>query len=321
MIQKSDLFFLVIYWLNPWFLFENIIYNPSYLFFFSALHLWTAFKLKEESSFTYSFLHVLSIGMAMQLHYSWIILAIMSTVLLYKNIVKVNWYGVFIAFVVIVISLIPYIQEFMQNEAIRSNEGNKDGERYIGWGGVHVYPVLKSFLYWLRYGSFIFTNKLITATNFDWLTDSYFLQQIFKYTYQVILFAFGAITLWVSFKANQFLYFRLKGSFLTRFTGSIEKEKWLSIYIFSAILGVLISAILSPIIFNYWHLLIIFPYALLPFLIYLQAYKGKKINMYFFPIIIYLLFVNLVASIDSKKFSHEVDYSTQVNQYLQKRFN
>ena len=88
--SQIRLVFLVIYWLNPWFLFENILYNPSYLFFFSALHLWTAFKLKEEKSFIYSFLHVLSIGMAMQLHYSWIILAIMSAVLLYKNTVKVN---------------------------------------------------------------------------------------------------------------------------------------------------------------------------------------------------------------------------------------
>ena len=180
--SQIRLVFLVIYWLNPWFLFENILYNPSYLFFFSALHLWTAFKLKEEKSFIYSFLHVLSIGMAMQLHYSWIILAIMSAVLLYKNTVKVNWYGVVFGFAVIVISLIPYLQEFMQNEAIRSNEGNKDGERYIGWGGVHVYPVLKSFLYWLRYGSFIFTNKLITGADFDWLTTSTLLQQILKYT-------------------------------------------------------------------------------------------------------------------------------------------
>lgn len=318
---KIRLVFLVIYWLNPWFLFENIIYNPSYLFFFSALHLWTAFKMRDKSSFIYSFLHILSIGMAMQLHYSWIILAVMTAFLFYKNVIKINWYGIVFSFVLIIISLIPYIQEFLQNEAIRSNEGNKNGGRYIGWGGIHVYPVLKAFLYWLRYGSFIFTNKLVTGANFDWLTTSQILQQILKYTYQVVIFAFGAITLWVSFKANQFLYFQLKGSFLTRFTETIEKEKWLTIYILSALVGVLISAILSPIIFNYWHLLIIFPYALLPFLLYVKKYQMHKINIYLVPVIVYLLFINLIASIDSKKYSLDTNYSTQVDKYLQNRFN
>ena len=315
--SQIRLVFLVIYWLNPWFLFENILYNPSYLFFFSALHLWTAFKLKEQKSFIYSFLHVLSIGMAMQLHYSWIILAIMSAVLLYKNTVKVNWYGVIFGFAVIVISLIPYLQEFMQNEAIRSNEGNKDGERYIGWGGVHVYPVLKSFLYWLRYGSFIFTNKLITGADFDWLTASTLLQQILKYTYQVILFTVGAFTLWVSFKANKYFYTQVKGTFFSRFSPSIENKEWLLVYTLSALIGVFISAVLSPIVFNYWHLLIIFPFALIPFLLFVDMFHIDKINKYFAPALVYLLFVSFVASIDSKKFSLNVDYSEQITQYLQ----
>ena len=315
--SQIRLVFLVIYWLNPWFLFENILYNPSYLFFFSALHLWTAFKLKEEKSFIYSFLHVLSIGMAMQLHYSWIILAIMSTVLLYKNIVKVNWYGVVFGFAVILVSLIPYLQEFMQNEAIRSNEGNKDGERYIGWGGVHVYPVLKSFLYWLRYGSFIFTNKLITGADFDWLTASALLQQILKYTYQVILFAVGAFTLWISFKANKYFYTQVKGTFFSRFSPSIENKEWLLIYTLSALIGVFISAVLSPIVFNYWHLLIIFPFALMPFLLFVDMFHIDKINKYFAPVLVYVLFVSFVASIDSEKYSLGVDYSEQITQYLQ----
>ena len=315
--SQIRLVFLVIYWLNPWFLFENILYNPSYLFFFSALHLWTAFKLKEEKSFIYSFLHVLSIGMAMQLHYSWIILAIMSTVLLYKNIVKVNWYGVVFGFAVILVSLIPYLQEFMQNEAIRSNEGNKDGERYIGWGGVHVYPVLKSFLYWLRYGSFIFSNKLITGADFDWLTTSTLLQQILKYTYQAILFGFGAVTLWISFKANRYFYTQIKGTFFSRFSVTIDNEKWLITYVLSALIGVFISAVLSPIVFNYWHLLIIFPFALMPFLLFVDMFHIDKINKYFAPVLVYVLCVSFVASIDSKKFSLDVDYSEQITQYLQ----
>ena len=105
-IFKTDvrLLFLVLYWLNPWFLFENILYNPSYLFFFSALHLWSAYKQREKSSFFYSLLHVMAIGLALQFHYSWIVLALISLYLLYRKMVKVNWYGVFFGAVVIGIS-------------------------------------------------------------------------------------------------------------------------------------------------------------------------------------------------------------------------
>ena len=314
--SQIRLVFLVIYWLNPWFLFENILYNPSYLFFFSALHLWSAFHLKENKSFFYSFLHVLSIGMAMQLHYSWIILSIMSVVLLYKNIVKVNWYGVFFAAIVVIASLIPYIQEFMQNEAIRTNQDAKDGDRYIGWGGVHVFPVLKAFLYWLRYSSFIFTNKLVMGADFDWLTASTLAQQILRYIYQAIIFGFGAFTLWIAFLANKNLYSSLKGSFTTKASTDIKNQKWLEIYLLSALVGVFISAVLSPIVFNYWHLLIIFPFALFPLLLFVQNLHLEKIVKYFLPVLIYLICINLIASIDSRKFDLDSNYNKQVKNYI-----
>jgi len=313
--SKIRLVFLVIYWLNPWFLFENILYNPSYLFFFSALHLWTAFKMKDEKSFTYSFLHILSIGMAMQLHYSWVILAVMSAYLFYKNIIKINWYGIVFSFVVIIGSLIPYIQEFMQNESIRQNN-NSSGDRYIGWGGIHVYPVLKAFLYWLRYGSFIFTNKLITGANFDWLTASHILQQILKYTYQIVLFAFGALTIWISFKANKYFYTQVKGTFFNRIMVKIDNETWVTIYLLGALVGIFISAVLSPIVFSYWHLIIVFPYALMPFLLYVQKFELDKISKYFIPVIVYLICINIIAAIDSKKYSHDVSYVDQTNKYV-----
>ena len=315
--SQIRLVFLVIYWLNPWFLFENILYNPSYLFFFSALHLWTAFKLKENKSFIYSFLHILSIGMAMQLHYSWIILAVMTAFLFLKNVIKINWYGIVFSFIVLTISLIPYLQEFINNASIRSNQGDKSSERYIGWGGVHVYPVLKAFLYWLRYGSFIFTNKLATGANFDWLTASHILQLTLKYAYQVTLFTVGAVTLWISFKANQYFYQQVKGSFFTRYSQNLASKTWLQVYILGALVGVFISAVLSPIVFNYWHLLIIFPFALLPFLLFIETLAIKKIKKYFLTVLIYLLCINFIASIDSEKYSLDANYSHQVIKYLE----
>ncbi len=316
-IFKADirLVFLIIYWLNPWFLFENILYNPSYLFFFSALHFWSAYKQREQSSFWYSFLQMLSIGLAMQFHYSWIILSIISLYLVYRKIVQVNWFGVAFGLVVISISLIPYLQAVIQNSSITKHAD--DTGRYIGWGGIHVYPVLKSFIYWLRYNSFFFPNKLIMSAHFDWIGSTHTVQLIFIYLYKALVVTIGAATLYFSYKANRLLYDRLKGRFFMRKMSS-SKEEWLLLYVFGAVLGVFISSILSPIIFNYWHLIIVFPFAIMPFLIYFKSYSRNYLQKFVFFTVSYFLLINIMGAIDSGKYNIKVNYVDDVNAYVSK---
>ncbi|MFT7860984.1 MAG: 3-deoxy-D-manno-octulosonic acid transferase [Sulfurimonas sp.] len=319
-IFKTDirLVFLVIYWLNPWFLFENILYNPSYLFFFSALHIWSAYKQREKSSFVYSALHVIAIGLALQFHYSWLILSIISLYLVYRKMVKVNWYGVVFGGTIIIISLIPYAIEYLDNKEIRENQNAKGSGRYIGWGGVHVYPVLKAFLYWLRYDSFIFPNKLINSAHFDWLGLSATMQTVVVYLYKAIVFSVGAVSIYIAFKANQLFYRTMKSKVFKRSLAVTSKEEWLLLYVFGALFGVFISAILSPIIFGYWHLIIVFPFALMPFLIYFKSYSEKYLNKFLVFIVLYFVMVNSIGAIDSRKFSLEKDYAQDVREYVAK---
>ena len=316
-IFKTDirLVFLIIYWLNPWFLFENILYNPSYLFFFSALHFWSAYKQREQSSFWYSFLHMLSIGLALQFHYSWIILSIISLYLVYRKIVKVNWFGVVFGVVITLLSLIPYLQAVMQNSSITKHAD--DTGRYIGWGGVHVYPVLKSFIYWLRYGSFFFPNKLIMSAHFEWISSLHIVQLIFTYFYKAIVTVVGVGTLYFSYKANRLMYEQLKGKFFLR-ERSNSKEEWLLLYIFGALLGVFISSILSPIIFSYWHLIIIFPFAIMPFLLYFKPYSQKYLKKFLLFTLSYFLLINIMGAIDSRKYNIKVNYVDDVKAYVAK---
>jgi len=310
------LIFLVLYWLNPWFLFENILYNPSYLFFFSALHLWSAYKQREKSSFFYSFLHVTAIGLALQFHYSWIILSLISLYLLYRKMVKVNWYGVFFGTVVIGISLVPYMQAVMQNSAITHHAD--DTGRYIGWGGVHVYPVLKSFIYWLRYGSFLFPNKLIASAHFDWLGASHIVQTLFVYGYKAIVFSVGAFTIYVSYKANRYFYSLIQGKIFKRNSAVSSKKEWLLLYVFSALIGVFISAILSPIIFSYWHLIIVFPFAIMPVIIYLKDKAQRYMPKLLIVVTIYFVFINIMGAVDSRKYSISTNYVKDTQAYIQK---
>ncbi|MDD2266021.1 3-deoxy-D-manno-octulosonic acid transferase [Sulfuricurvum sp.] len=319
-----QLIFLFLYWLNPWFLFENVIYNPSYLFFFTALHFWSAYHMREDKSFGYTILHLLSIAMAMQLHYSWIILAMISLYLYVRGIIKINWFAVIAAFFITALSLIPYFQAYLSHPEIRQNPGNKDHARYIGWGLVHVYPIFKGIIYWFRYPSFLFSNTLSMYTNFDWLTSHPMMQKTVQYTYKGMIEIIGIASLWIVWKANYYSWKSIKPIAFRRSVSDYSQQQWLSMYALGAFIAILISGALSPIVFNYWHVIITFGVSLLPIIILIDSYiskDSKHVIKYLFIIILYFGLINLIAANDSKKYSYKADYSQQARQFVYQKFS
>lgn len=305
--------FAVLYWLNPWLLYDSLLYNPSYLCFFTALHFWSAYKLKDSPSFVYSFLHVLAIGGAMQLHYSWPVLALISCFLLYRGMAKPAWSGVAGAIMLLLVSLIPYIQEYSVN-----SELSRESDRYIGYGAVHVYPVLKAISYWLRYGSMLFSNRIITDSTFDWLTQIEWLRMVVKYSWQALLFAIGAVSVVLSARINRQSFQQIKGK-LRRELPVESNTTWLLLFAAAAVFAILVNAMLSPITFSYWHLILAYPLALLPILVAGQTLLSKDRRRFVLLLTscaIFFVFVNLIAANDSNKYSFKVNYSEQVNAYL-----
>ncbi len=318
--DRVRLLFLVLCWLNPWFQYESLLYNPSYLFLFSAMHCWSAWHMRERASFWHMIVHLLAIGMAMQLHYSWPLLAVMSTYLFWRRILKVSWSGVVVATLLIGASLIPYAIEVMSNSHITQNVDPEARQRYIGWGLVHVYPVLKSVLYWLRYGSWLFASKLVNDTQFIWLAGHEYLQMAAVWLWRVVIYGVGSATVLLAAKANWQLWRELKPRLLRSDRAPVDGESWLGLYALAAVLAVLVSAALSPIIFNYWHLMLIFPYALFPILLLLVRWSRRYPQWLGKGLLAATLFctaVNLIAACDSTKFSYQADYKTQVLEYLQ----
>lgn len=317
--DRVRLLFLVLCWLNPWFQYESLLYNPSYLFLFSAMHCWSAWHMRERASFWHMIVHLLAIGMAMQLHYSWPLLAVMSTYLFWRRILKVSWSGVVVATLLIGASLIPYAMEVMSNSHITQNVDPEARQRYIGWGLVHVYPVLKSVLYWLRYGSWLFASKLVNDTQFIWLAGHEYLQMAAVWLWRVVIYGVGSATVLLAAKANWQLWRELKPRLLRSDRAPVDGESWLGLYALAAVLAVLVSAALSPIIFNYWHLMLIFPYALFPILLLLVSWSRNHPQWVGKGLLAATLFctaVNLIAASDSTKFSYQADYKQQVQEYL-----
>ncbi len=336
--QPARLLFLVLFWLSPWFLYQHMLYNPAYLFFCSALHFYTAFHLRQRSSFWLTFWHVVSIGLIMQLHYSWPLLVLVSGYLFVRGVIKINYWAVVAGVVVLAVSLVPYMLDvlFANSEAARPEEFAK--QRYIGWGLVHVYPVLKALIYWLRYSSFLFTEKLINGATFDWITSSDMLRLVVQYTYRGALYGVGLFTLYFSLKANWYLFKQIKGiwigGFLSRFDlrkgraevdapyrdqdEKVSNEQWLLLYIAACVVAIFVSAALSPTVFGYWHLIMLFPFAAMNMLVYLTHNRLETSNFWSYLVLIsmFSIFVNIVASHDSVKFTYKVPYVEQVEAWL-----
>ncbi len=318
---RIRLLFMLLYWLNPWFMYENLLYNPSYLFLFAALHFWSAFHLRHKPSFFHTLIHVLAIGMAMQLHYSWPILAVISAYLFYRRLIHIHWLGLACAVLLIAGSLIPYLQELMSNQTIAQNTDPEAQKRYIGWGGVHVYPVLKAFIYWFRYGSWLFAERLINDTHFAWLSGSHYVQLALTWIWRVLVYAIGALSVVLSLKANWFVWQQVKGQWWRRpAVAEADGEQWFTLYGVAALVAIFISAVLSPIIFSYWHLMIAFPFAQIPLLLFIrhwaQPQTDRRLTQALLFAACYCLCVNLVAANDSRKFSYQVSFKTQTEAYV-----
>lgn len=311
--------FLLLCWLNPWFLFDSLLYNPAYLIFCAGLHCWTAWHMQHEKRLLMTLLHVLSIGVAMQLHFSWPVLVFLSALMFYRGVLKVSWAAVLIAVALIVASLVPYLMQLWADPTLAYNADPDARKRFIGWGALNVYPVLKAVLYWLRYGSWAFPSKLVNNTEFLWVAVQ-FLPVVLENLWKIFMGLIGAVTVIIATVANLTALNAIRPR-LKRSAGEpVEPLDWMLLYSTAAFIAALVSAGLAPIVFNYWHLTLIFPFALFPVLFWVTRYLGHSAQREARPVLAiaaFLVFINVVAINDSEKFSYTADYAQQTIEYVE----
>jgi hypothetical protein len=157
---RLRLIFCALYWLSPWRLyFSGFLLNPNYLPLFGAVHLWTAFRLRHQSSFWLSCLHSSAIGFACQLHPSAILLVFASALLLWRHRIAANWPGLFCGAGLVAVSLIPYAMSAWRDPALLPGQHG-----FPGRGLLLVYPLLRGLGMWFRFASLALNQKI---TNFD----------------------------------------------------------------------------------------------------------------------------------------------------------
>ena len=293
----SPLIFITLFWLNPWRVEQSELYNPGYLFLFSAIHIYTAYLMHQKKSFWATFYHVLCIGFCFQVHFSVLIIGLSSLYLFLRKKITVNWWGFLIGAAIVIASLIPWLLEKLSggNESLQAQSG-----AFLGRNLVLVYPVIKSIIYFFRMGSMYFGRHIFSEIRFDWITTEYIRLSI-DFVFHVLKWILAAGSLYFSFK--------WLGQYLRNIVQIKNEEKsFPQIYFLSLFLGLIGAAALSPVEFNHWHLILVYPAIALYMSVFFKTYtKSKK---YILPSLAIIFIVwNLLAALGSRSHSFKNDYS------------
>jgi hypothetical protein len=261
---RERVLFCIFYWLNPWRVyFSAHLWNPNYLFLFGAIHTWTSIRQRLSPAFTASLVHVIAIGIAVQIHPSSMILVIASALLWYRGYVKFHWTGISLGVFFIILSLVPWFAEAYQNPDIIPN----DDKGFIGRGLIFLYPLLRGIMYWLRYASLSLSRDIV---NFDFTQLLGLLgQTILRPITFFIAIIVGYLSLLAPLMANLWLWRSKNAPLFSRPTEKTSGEDWLKGYVKWVFLAAIISFAISPTTVMMWQGLIIMHVALLPLILWL----------------------------------------------------
>lgn len=320
-IPLTGVFVLLFFWLNPWRVEQMELYNPAYLFFFASLHLWTGMKMKDKS-FWATALHVLSIGICVQFHFSALILGIASLILLYYRWFKVHWLGFATGTALTLLSLVPWYLAWSSQPELAITVADPD-KAFLGRNFLYVYPVLKAVLYWVRYSSTYFARHIFTEVEFAWISWEW-LRIIVSWAFDIFKWALAIVTIVWSFKINWLLF---KAARRQKFFSSPSKVQWpedafthFQRYLCYLFLGMIITAGLSPVEFNHWHLILCFPavslFLSLKVAQRMQRKSFRKVSMAIVGVVLIFSLHSLFAAFGSRSHSLGTNYHTEAMRFF-----
>lgn len=269
---EALLLFLYLFWLNPYRMVQVFLWNPGYMVLVSALHLWSCYHLhRRNKSFFWSLLLVLSLFLGLQVHISVAILVFATLILWLQGKIQFSWPGVFVASLIGLLSLLPFIQLSFEQPNLIPKPGNQEG--YLFYGLLHVHPVLKGVWYWLLFPSFVPPKYIFHQTDFVWLGS---FAKGAQFLFDVTKVFMAIFTFYFVFLANRWWMknFLLKIKFLNRasilsFLASSSLPAWdtshdrrafLLNYSAVTFVSMLLATAISPSSSTqFWHVLYVMP--------------------------------------------------------------
>ncbi len=311
----------LLYWVNPWRVEQSQLYNPAYLFLFSALHFWTAYRMRVRS-LGLTTAHVLAVGFCAQVHFSFVILAILSLVLWWFRYLRVHWGGVLVGVVLVCASLIPYAMEYARNPEVTIGLTGASG-RFPGRNFVLVFPVLKALAYWIRYGSTYFARPLLSEIDFGWLAEGA-PRSFAVAAFAALAWPLAGVTLLLSGVVNVRTFAPVWRS--RPFSRGADRTQdspaeRISLYAFYMLVAMLVAAGLSPVQLVHWHLLLCFPVVATLVTIRFNALRdhwpGRRIALAFGVVLAAFVIFNTLGFMGSRAHSYRSDFHRDFVAYYQ----
>jgi len=259
---RGRLVFGIIYWLNPWRLYNSAwLDNSNYLFLTGALHVWTCYRQRQRPSFLYSTLLVAAVGLTFQLHMAAMLLVIASVPLWLRGAWKPHWGGVALGTLITFGALIPFfLQAYQHPEIIPGSAG------YLGMNLVKVWPPFKGIVYWFRYASLWCSKRMLVfdfTPSFGSSADG-MLSPLFFVLGRVV----GPLTLIPTLLANARVWRQRQTHRGFISADPLSSRIWLREYAVWVFAACVISNALSSTVVMWWHNLIALHATLLPMLLW-----------------------------------------------------
>ena len=253
---RERLLFCVLYWLNPWRLFQSaFLWNSNWNFLFGSVHLWTVYRQRREASFWASLLHVLALGAFFQLHTSFAVLALVSVALVLRGWFRPNWAGVALGAGLSAVALVPWVEAVAANPALMP--GSKG---FLFRGLIFVFPFLRGIGYWLRYPSLSFAGRM---TEFDFTSVLGSADRWIGPPLTVLVTAIGIASVLASLLAAGWMWRRNRRRW-RRPPAGITDRVWLHGYVTWVFMATMASYALSPSTIMFWQGFSVLHAAVLP---------------------------------------------------------
>lgn len=323
---EAFLFLAIMFWLNPYRASEVFLWNPGYMFFAGVLHFWTLHQLLKKKNIFWTAFNILSLFLAAQIHPSALILCGITGLFFLFNRKQFSWWGIFLGIGIGFSTLIPFFIEVSRDPSLMPKPGNKEGHLFFGL--LYVFPVLKAIWYWVLFGSFISQTHVFHKTAFHWIQLDW-LRAIVEIVFTVLKYTIGAVgvvfSIYLNFQFFKFFKSKFKDHFFR-----VGQTPFPVQYAFASFLLAVVMTAVSPTTPQYWHLLYVFPAALisLAFSFHLffdeLTWVKKNFSKLALALGIYFIIFNLLAARESHKYNWDkslhstlIEYADQIRETKQ----
>lgn len=304
--------------LSPWVLYQTVLYDQAYLLLGSVLMLNALVHLRSGEGngrsrnnrsgvfnlgrCIYTFILVFAMGFCFQLQFSWPLLALIVIFMWLRRDIKLSYIGLVLGCGLMVWLLLPYVKTVMINPTLLTNPDPESQGHYLGYGAVHVYPLLWSLLYWFRFGSLFVMEQSVYSGLSDGMSWGFMLVH---YAWLGFAFLAGGLTLLYALYGNYFVITRF------RVSNSSERLRFVRGLTISSMWAVILVAAISPMVLNFGQLSLILPLALLPVLAFMSV-RPLGLKLYFWVAVIFFALANGIGSSNSEKFDYHQQFNASV---------